>query len=36
MIYIIEDMRNGWIDICTTRDAEKEIENLIKECGGKI
>ncbi len=27
----IYDMRNGWIDIITVRDAEKEIKQLIKD-----
>ena len=30
------DMRDGWIDIITTSDAEKEIRQLIVECGGKL
>jgi hypothetical protein len=29
-------MREGWIDLITTRDAAKEIKELIKECGGKV
>lgn len=28
------DIRDGWIDIMTTRDAEKEIKQLIVDCGG--
>ena len=30
------DMRNGWIDIITTGDAEKEIKQLILDCGGDL
>jgi hypothetical protein len=32
----IYDMRGGWIDIITTRDAEKEIKQLISDCGGSL
>jgi len=32
----VYDMRDGWIDILTTRDAEKEIKQLIKDCGGSL
>ena len=32
----IYDMRDGWIDIITTRDAEKEIKQLILDCGGSL
>lgn len=28
------EMRDGWIDIITTREAEKEIKQLIVDCGG--
>ncbi len=30
------DMRDGWIDIITTRDAEREIKQLISDCGGTL
>jgi len=30
------DMRDGWIDILTTQDAEEEIKQLIKDCGGSL
>lgn len=30
------DMRDGWIDIITTRDAEREIKQLIIDCGGSL
>ncbi len=30
------DMRDGWIDIMTIRDAEKEIKELITSCGGTL
>ena len=32
----IYDKRDGWIDILTTRDAEKEIRQLIVDCGGDL
>lgn len=32
----IYDMRDGWIDIITTKDAKREIKELIVECGGEI
>ena len=30
------DMRDGWIDIITTGDAEKEIKQLICDCNGDL
>ena len=30
------DLRNGWNDIITTGDAEKEIKQLIVDCGGSL
>lgn len=30
------DIRDGWIDIITTIDAEKEIKQLISDCGGSL
>ena len=30
------DMRDGWIDIITTSDAEKEIKQLICDCSGDL
>jgi len=32
----IYDLRNGWNDIITTKDAEKEIKQLISDCGGDL
>jgi hypothetical protein len=30
------EMRNGWNDIITTKDAIREIKELIKDCGGSL
>ena len=30
------DMRGGWNDLITLRDAEKEIRQLICDCGGDL
>jgi hypothetical protein len=30
------DLRDGWNDIITTGDAEKEIRQLICDCGGDL
>jgi len=30
------DLRDGWIDIITTMDAEKEVKQLIYDCGGEL
>jgi hypothetical protein len=30
------DLRNGWNDIITTGDAEREIKKLIVDCGGDL
>lgn len=32
----IYDMRDGWIDYLTIRDAEREIKQLIQDCGGSL
>lgn len=32
----IYSLRDSWVDIITTRDAEREIKQLIKDCGGSI
>ncbi len=32
----IYDMRDGWVDIMTTSDAEKEIKQLICDCKGDL